>query len=64
MIPILIRTKDRVHYLHTTVKSLTATDLKNSLIVIADDCSESDEMNHYLFTNDYFTIKKINISFN
>lgn len=52
MIPILIRTKDRVDYLNTTLKSLTATNIQNSIIIIADDCSESDEMNKYLFTDE------------
>ena len=51
MIPILVRTKDRPHYLHTTLKSLTATNLYDGLIIIADDCSTDPIMNEYLFTD-------------
>ena len=51
MTPILIRTKDRPHYLHTTLKSLTGTNLYDGLIIIADDCSSDIIMNDYLFSN-------------
>lgn len=60
MIPILIRTKDRPFYLNTTLSSLTATKLDNSLIVIADDCSTSQQMNDYLFTNNKITLEQFN----
>ena len=51
MIPILIRTKDRPFYLNTTLASLTATNLNDCQIFITDDCSTSDIMNEYLFTD-------------
>lgn len=51
MIPILIRSKDRPFYLNTTLTSLTATNLEDALIVIVDDCSETDLMKEYLFTD-------------
>lgn len=51
MTPILIRTKDRPHYLHTTLKSLMATNLYDGLVIIADDCSTDKITNDYLFTN-------------
>ncbi|MBR4315419.1 MAG: glycosyltransferase family 2 protein [Alphaproteobacteria bacterium] len=51
MTPIIIRTKDRPHYLHTTLKSLTATELDNSPITIIDDCSTDKIMIDYLFTD-------------
>lgn len=57
MVPILIRSKDRVDYLNTTLKSLTASDIDNSMIVIADDCSETDEMNAYLFSDNIIEIE-------
>lgn len=57
MIPILIRTKDRVDYLYTTLKSLTATLLDDCEIIILDDCSETDEMKKFLYTNESFTIE-------
>lgn len=57
MIPILIRSKDRVDYLNSTLKSLTASNLSDSIIVIADDCSESDEMKKFLYTSETFSIE-------
>ena len=51
MIPILIRTKDRPHYLHTTLKSLMGTELYDGLIIISDDCSTDEITNNYLFTD-------------
>lgn len=51
MTPILIRTKDRPHYLHTTLKSLMGTNLYDGIVIIADDCSTDETMNEYLFTN-------------
>ena len=50
MTPILIRSKDRVDYLYTTLKSLTGTILNDAYIVIVDDCSESDEMKKFLYS--------------
>jgi hypothetical protein len=52
MIPILIRAKDRINYLNITLKSLTATNIGNSIIIIADNCSTSNEMNKFLFTSE------------
>lgn len=59
MTPILIRSKDRVDYLYTTLKSLTGTILNDAYIVIVDDCSESDEMKKFLYSNDEIKLKNI-----
>lgn len=60
MIPILIRTKDRPFYLNTTLKSLTASNIDDSLIIIADDCSETQLMNDYLFTDNEIEFPEFN----
>ena len=59
MTPILIRSKDRVDYLYTTLKSLTGTILNDAYVVIVDDCSESDEMKKFLYSNDEIKLKNI-----
>ena len=59
MTPILIRSKDRIDYLYTTLKSLTGTILNDAYIVIVDDCSESDEMKKFLYSNDEIKLKNI-----
>jgi hypothetical protein len=51
MIPILIRSRNRVDYLNTTLKSLLGSNIKDSCIIIADDCSDDEKMNEYLFSN-------------
>ena len=66
MTPIIIRTKDRPHYLHTTLKSLMGTELYDGLVVIADDCSTDEITKEYLFTdkivkfNDFTWVDEIN----
>ena len=60
MIPILIRVKDRPFYLNTTLASLTATNLNDYQIFIVDDCSTTDIMNEYLFTDHEITLPNFN----
>lgn len=60
MFPILIRSKDRPFYLNTTLKSLMATNLEDGIIVIADDCSSTEEMNDFLFTNKKVILPEFN----
>ena len=57
MTPIIIRTKDRPHYLHTTLKSLMGTELSDGLVIIADDCSTDETTNNYLFTDKIIKFK-------
>ena len=60
MFPILVRTKDRPFYLNTTLASLTATNLNDGQIIIIDDCSTTDVMNEYLFTDHEITLPNFN----
>lgn len=60
MTPILIRTKDNPFYLNTTLHSLMGTNLEDGLIVITDNCSESQLSKDFLFTNNKINFPSIN----
>ena len=54
--PILILTRDNPEYLYVTLKSLTATELKDNPILIIDDSSELELTKKFYSTMDEFDV--------
>lgn len=54
--PILILTRDNPEYLYVTLKSLSATDLKNNPIIIIDDSSELEFTKKFYLTMNEFDV--------
>ena len=56
-IPIVIKTRNRFQYLHTTLTSILQEGGYKGKIYIVDDCSDDEEHNQYLFTDNIINTK-------